>query len=72
MKKILALVLIAVGIAVIVMGHRRSESVAGVSEKVGANIANTFDGKGRQPDYIWYYVGGGVLVLAGAATFFRK
>jgi len=32
---------------------------------MAAKAANTWDGAARQPDHIWYYVGGGVLILAG-------
>ncbi|MBP6507756.1 MAG: DUF3185 family protein [Opitutaceae bacterium] len=71
-KLVLSLCLIAVGIVVIVMGHRREESVVGLSDAAGANIANAFDGKARQPEHLWYYVGGGALILAGVATALRK
>ena len=72
MNKLIALVLIVVGIIVIVTGHRRSESVAGVTDTVGAKIANTFDGNARQPEHVWYYVGGGVLIVAGLAMGLKK
>jgi hypothetical protein len=71
-KLVVALVLIVVGVIVIGIGQRRSDSVAGISESVGSKIANAWDGKGRQPDHVWYYVGGGVLILAGIAVGLRK
>ena len=71
-KLVVALVLIVVGVIVIGIGQRRSDSVAGISESVGSKIANAWDGKGRQPDHVWYYVGGGVLILAGIAVVLRK
>ena len=71
-KLIVALLLIVLGIIVIVTGQRRSESIAGISESVGAKVANAWDGKGRQPDHVWYYVGGGVLILAGVMVGLRK
>ena len=43
-----------------------------MSDSVGAKIANTFDGKARQPEHIWYYVGGGVLIAAGIAGALKK
>lgn len=67
-----SLVLIALGAVVIYFGHRRAESVAGVSAKVGKEVANAFDGKARQPEYIWYYAGGGVLIAAGLFMALRK
>ncbi len=71
-KSILALALIVLGIVIVVHGHRREDSVAGVSDKVGTSIANAWDGKARQPDHMWYYVGGGALILAGVVIGLRK
>lgn len=72
MRQIIALLLLAAGLAVAVMGYRRSESVAGVSDRVGTKIANTWDGKVRQPEHVWYYAAGGVLLLAGGVLFLRR
>lgn len=71
-KLVVSLLLIAIGIVAIVIGQRRSESIAGISASVGTKIANTWDGKARQPDHVWYYVGGGVLLLAGVAVGLRR
>lgn len=73
MKKLaFSSLLIGLGIVIIVMGHRRENSIAGVSDSVGTSLANTWDGKARQPEYLWYYVGGGTLILAGIVTALRK
>ena len=71
-KLILALVLIGLGVALIVAGSRRADSVEGISDEIGAKIANKWDGKARQPEHIWYYAGGGALILAGAVVALRK
>jgi hypothetical protein len=71
-KLILPLLLIACGIFIIIQGTRREDSVVGVSEAIGTSVANAWDGKARQPDHIWYYVGGGALILAGAGLALRK
>ncbi len=71
-KHLAPLVLIGLGIIVIIVGQRRANSIAGVSETVGAKIANAWDGDARQPDHVWYYVGGGALLLAGVAVALRK
>jgi len=39
---------------------------------MAAKAANTWDGAARQPDHIWYYVGGGVLILAGILGAVRR
>ena len=64
-KFILPVVLITLGVLVIIGGRQRADSIAGVSDTVGAKIANAWDGKDRQPDHVWYYIGGGALILAG-------
>lgn len=64
-KKIFPIILIIVGILIIVQGTRREDSVVGMADSVGTSVANTWDGEARQPEHIWYYVGGGVLILAG-------
>jgi hypothetical protein len=71
-KLILSLILIGGGIALIVFGTRRADSVTGIADEVGAKVANAWDGQARQPDHIWYYVGGGALVLAGVVVALRK
>ena len=71
-KFIFPVVLITLGVLVIIGGRQRVDSIEGVSDTVGAKIANAWDGKGRQPDHIWYYIGGGALILAGLALARRK
>lgn len=71
-KLILPLILIVGGIALIVFGTRRADSVTGLADEVGAKLANKWDGQARQPVHVWYYAGGGVLVLAGVVAALRK
>jgi hypothetical protein len=71
-KLIVTLILVGGGITLIVFGMRRADSVTGIADEVGAKLANTWDGKARQPEHIWYYVGGGVLILGGVVTALRK
>lgn len=72
MRKIIALLLLSAGLVVAVLGYRRSESVAGVSDAVGTKIANTWDGKVRQPDHVRFYAAASVLMLAGSVLWFRR
>lgn len=71
-KIVLSLLLLIGGVVVIVMGTRREDSVAGVSDRVGTSVANAFDGKARQPEHVWYYVGGAALIIAGLVVATRK
>lgn len=72
MKYLIAAMLITVGTYLIYCGHRRAGSLAGVAEKTGKDIADVFDGRIRHPNYVGYYIAGGVLVLAGACVALRK
>ena len=73
MNKLVApIILIILGLILMVMGQRRSNSIAGISATVGAKIANTWDGSARQPDHVWYYIGGGTLIVAGITVALRN
>ncbi len=71
-KLIIPLILIGCGVALIVYGMRRADSVSGLADEVGAKLANKWDGQARQPEHVWYYAGGGVLILAGVVAALRK
>jgi hypothetical protein len=71
-KIIISLLLIGSGIALISQGMRRADSVVGITDEVGAKLANKWDGKARQPEHVWYYAGGGALVLAGVVVALRR
>ena len=71
-KLIICLLLIIAGASVILIGQRRADSIAGISDSLGAKIANKWDGKVRQPGHVWYYAGGGALILAGLAVALQK
>jgi hypothetical protein len=64
--------LMALGIALIVHAWRRADSVVGIADQVGAELANKWNGKVRQPKHVWYYVGGGTLIIAGAVLAVRR
>ncbi len=72
MKYLMAFGLIAAGGYLLYVGHRRAESVAGIAERTGKDIANAFDGKTRQPEHLYYYAGGGALIVAGAFVALRR
>ncbi len=71
-KTLISLCLIIVGILAVMQGTRRDGSIVGVTDSVGTSVANAWDGKERQPEHFWYYIGGGLLILAGIVTAVRK
>ena len=70
--KLVSIILILAGAALIYLGSQRKQSIAGASESVGKEIASAVDGKPRVADHTLYYVGGGVLILIGAIGAMRK
>jgi hypothetical protein len=72
MKKLVGLALILVGGWLVYVGFTRGDSLAGKTKSGIAELKNEIDGKMRIPDHVWYYVGGGVLIIAGAAAMARK
>jgi uncharacterized membrane protein len=70
--KIFSILLILAGAGLIYLGSSRQDSIAGASQSVGKEIATAVDGKPRVADHTLYYVGGGVLILAGVIGAVRK
>ena len=56
----------------LVLGHRRSESVTGLADEVGTAVSNAWSGAAGQTTHMWYYIGGGVLIAVGVLLFFKK
>jgi hypothetical protein len=66
MKKILAVVLILAGGWLLYAGYQRGDSLAGRTKSTLAELKNDIDGKTRVPGHVKFYVGGAVLLAAGA------
>lgn len=71
-NRFIPILVLVIGIIVVVLGTRREDSLAGVSESIGTSVANAVDGDVRQPEHVWYYLGGGVLIVAGLTGLLRK
>jgi len=67
-----AILALLLGVLVIILGVRRSESATGIADAVGTKVANAWDGKARLPGHVWYYVGGGTLILVGVLLALRR
>lgn len=61
MNKIIGIVLLIVGGALIYQGVQRKDSLVGAASEVGTDIANAVDGDARIPKH-YYYIGGGSLL----------
>lgn len=72
MKKIIGIVLILGGGWLVYTGHSRAESIAGKAESGVVQLQNEIDGKSRVAEHVWFYAGGGVLIVAGAWLVLRK
>jgi len=69
---VLPALFITAGLLFIFVGQRRSESVVGVSDSVGTQVANAWDGKARQPKHVMYYAAGAALIAIGAVLVWRS
>lgn len=72
MKMIIALAAIAIGGWLLYAGYQRQDSLAGRAESTASDVGRQIDGKTRVPDHVWYYIGGGVLIVAGLAGLVRR
>lgn len=72
MNKILSIILIAAGVYVCALGNARRESIAGSVEATTAKVADKVTGRTHVTDATWYFVGGGVLLVAGVLGLARK
>ena len=72
MKLIIALVAIALGGWLLYAGYQRQDSLAGRAESAISDVGRQLDGETRVPEHVWYYIGGGVLIVAGFASLTRR
>jgi hypothetical protein len=71
MTKLIAIILLIAGIALIYTGNERRHSLAGAADSAGSNIARKVDGDAHFPEHTLYLAGGVVLVIVGGAMLFR-
>jgi len=72
MNKLIGIVLIILGCLLFVQGLNRKDSLVGKASDAGTSIANSVDGGSRTPKHVMYMVGGGALVVIGAALAFKS
>ena len=71
MNRIIGLILILAGGALLYQGVNRKDSIAGAASEVGTDIANAVDGGGRVPEHLYYIIGGGVVAAVGVGMMLR-
>ena len=71
-SKLVGVVLIIVGGYLCYVGNEHRNSLAGGIASMSVKMANKVDGEGRIPDYSWYFVGGGALIVIGALSWMRR
>ncbi|HEY0944097.1 MAG TPA: DUF3185 family protein [Opitutaceae bacterium] len=69
---IIALIAIAIGGWLLYTGYQRQDSLAGKAESAMSDVGREVTGESRMPDHVWYYLGGGVLVVAGLVGLARR
>ncbi len=72
MKKIVAVLLIAAGGWLLYAGYQRGDSLAGRTKSTFTELKNDIDGKSRIPGHVKFYLGGAVLLAAGAWLAIRR
>jgi hypothetical protein len=72
MSKIVALVLLIVGVGLIWHGLQIRDSLKGKAQQVSSDVQKTWNGEVKITDATWFMIGGGVLVVIGAAGAFKK
>ncbi|HWZ95614.1 MAG TPA: DUF3185 family protein [Opitutaceae bacterium] len=72
MNKIIALILIIVGAGLIWHGLQVRDSLKGKAQQVSSDVQKTWNGEVKITDATWLMIGGGVLVVAGAARALKK
>jgi uncharacterized membrane protein YphA (DoxX/SURF4 family) len=72
MPKIIALVLLIAGVGLIWHGFQVRDSFKGKAQQVSSDVQKSWNGEPSVTDATWFMIGGGVLVVVGAAGVFKK
>jgi hypothetical protein len=72
MNKIIALLLLAAGAGLVWHGFQVRDSFKGKAQQISADVQKSWNGEPGITDATWFMIGGGVLVVVGAAAFVKK
>jgi uncharacterized membrane protein YphA (DoxX/SURF4 family) len=68
MNKIIALVLLMAGVGLVWHGFQVRDSLKGKAQQVSSDLQKSWNGEPGITDATWFMIGGGVLVVIGAAA----
>jgi len=72
MSKIVALILLMAGGGLIWHGFQVRDSLKGKAQDVSSDVQKSLSGDVKITDATWFMIGGGVLVVVGAAGVVKK
>lgn len=72
MNKIISLILIVVGAGLVWHGFQVRDSFKGKAQQVSSDVQKSLNGDVNITDATWFMIGGGVLVVVGAAAVVKK
>jgi hypothetical protein len=72
MSKIIALVLLIAGVGLIWHGFQVRDSLKGKAQDVSSDVQKSWNGEPSITDATWFMIGGGLLVVVGAAAVAKK
>ncbi|HZP59864.1 MAG TPA: DUF3185 family protein [Opitutaceae bacterium] len=72
MRTFIAIILIAAGIGLIWHGFQVRNSLKGKAQEAGSELHQSLNGNSSVTDATWFFVGGGVIVIAGVATAVKR
>jgi uncharacterized membrane protein YphA (DoxX/SURF4 family) len=72
MSKIIALVFLLAGAGLIWHGFQVRDSFKGQAQQISSDVKKSWNGEPEITDATWFMIGGGVLVVVGAAGVMKK
>jgi hypothetical protein len=72
MSKIMAVLLILGGAGLVWHGLQVRDSLKGKAQQVSSDVQKSWSGDAKITDATWFMIGGGVLIVVGAAAVVGK
>jgi hypothetical protein len=72
MSKIIALLLVIAGAGLVWHGYQVRDSLKGKAQQVSSDVQKSWNGDTEITDATWFMIGGGVLIVVGAARALKR